>query len=75
MHRRDQTKAVVRQMRERGVILLLLEHGLLRLSLPTDALAGAYANVLAAAGIYHHSYHQFHLERELAATVDAQTRI
>lgn len=47
VHRGGKEEAVVRQLRTGGNVLLLLEHGLLRLSVPGVALADAHARVLA----------------------------
>lgn len=45
MYRGDKEEAVVRLLRTGSNVLLLLEHGLLRLPVPTVTLADAHANV------------------------------
>lgn len=51
MYRGDKEEAMVRLLRTRSNVLLLLEHGLLRLSVPTVTLADAHANVFSTVRI------------------------
>lgn len=73
MYRRNQAKAMVRQMRTGSDVLLLLEHGLLRLPVSTVTLVDSHANVFPAAHVYQ-PRRQFGCKFERAAG-DAQTRV
>lgn len=66
---------MVRQVWAGGIVLLLLEHRVLRLSLSTIALVNAYADVFTATDTHNYRQIQFQRERELASAGDAQTRV
>lgn len=61
---------MVCDVRPRGIVLLLLEHGILRLPMPTGTLAVAYENLRSKTFVYYRN--QLCCEFESAAG-DAQT--
>lgn len=75
MYRGDKAEAVVRQVWARGYVLLLLEYRVLRLSLPTIALAVTYADVFTTTDVHDHRHLRFRFQHEhkLANAGDAQT--
>lgn len=75
VYRGDKAEAVVRQVWARGYVLLLLEYRVLRLSLPTIALAVTYADVFTTTDVHDHRHLRFRFQHEhkLANAGDAQT--